>query len=155
MEESTYFEKIESFLMDTMNPEQRRAFLEEIEANPTLKEDVEAHRMTLDVIEMDIAQNLRNKLKTWSQENGSETKEVVQEFVNRENAKRRMLFKPLAIAASLLLLVAAGLSYYSHSTLGNEAIYASLPSAYVESNNRTSTVNSSETTQAQILKYYK
>ena len=124
MEEENYFERIESYLKGTLTKEEKTAFEDDLMSKPKLKEDTEMHRLALSAIELEISNDLKSKMGAWLNE---EEESIV---ADPSKFKIRSLFKPLAIAASLLLLVSAGLNFYANQQYSNEAIVSEMADAY-------------------------
>jgi hypothetical protein len=144
MEEENYFERIESYLTGTLTQEERTAFEQDLLNKPELKEDTEMHKLALSTIELEISNDLKAKMGNWLNE---EEEKIV---ADPSKFKIRSLFKPLAIAASLLLLVSAGLNFYANQQFSNEAIVSEMTDAHEETSLRS--VRSQEGIQVANLK---
>ena len=130
MNEENYFERIEAYLNGTLNSEQLVAFESDLKTDPNLLEEVESHKIAMNAIELEISNDLKSKMNIWLDEEEDKIISDPSKF------KIRTLFKPIAIAASLLLLVSAGLNWFSYTQYGDEAIVSELPEAFIYSGSR-------------------
>ena len=130
MNEEHYFERIEAYLNGTLTVEELNAFEQDLKNDPNLQEELETHQLAMNAIELEISNDLKSKMNTWLDE------EEDQIISDPSKFKIRTLFKPVAVAASILLLVSAGLNWFSNAQYGNQAIAGELPEAYVFSGTR-------------------
>jgi len=131
MEEENYFERIESYLKGTLTKEGKIAFEQELLSNPKLQEDTEMHKLAFSAIEYEISNDLKTKMGSWLNE---EEESIV---ADPSTFKIRSLFRPLAIAVSLLLLVSLGLNFYAHKEFSNEKIVSAMAPPFENTPDRT------------------
>lgn len=101
------YDTIEDYLNGKLPEEQRRAFAERLEQEPELATEVQAFRLSQEVIEEGIADQLRADFASWNQEGKQKQPAKI--------VKMRSMRKVLAIAASLLLLLTVGYLQYSNT----------------------------------------
>ena len=96
-----YFENIDNYINDSLSEEMKQSFVKELATNPDLQLAVEQHAGTQEVLDYLLEEDIQtsiNKVKS----------EIKHKPENLHIAtKRKSLFTPLRIAASLLLLVSA------------------------------------------------
>lgn len=102
------FEKIESYLMDELSKEDRVKFEQELKLDLQLQSDLEDHLLARDLIEIDIATNLKAKLQGLDQP--------------KNNIVRKFNFKVWTIAASLLICISSAWIYLDKN-YSNEALF--------------------------------
>lgn len=110
------YEKIEAYLGGQLSESEARAFEQDLVQDAGLQEELNAHLLARDAIEVAIADSLRETLKTWRGEEKT-TK------VNTEGPRIRTLWRRnLAIAASVLVLIVAGSFWWANSRYSDSAI---------------------------------
>ncbi|HUN16710.1 MAG TPA: hypothetical protein PK622_07860 [Saprospiraceae bacterium] len=102
------FEKIESYLMDELSKEDRVKFEQELKLDLQLQSDLEDHLLARDLIEIDIATNLKAKLQGLDQPKNTKV--------------RKFNFKVWTIAASLLICISSAWIYLDKN-YSNEALF--------------------------------
>lgn len=103
-------EKIDAFLLGRMNDEEKKQFELEMENDTELAQLVEVERTLMYSIE---TLELKNKLKTIANQESQETIE------NPEATVRNLFRRNMAIAASFLVLLAAGVWMWNSSSNGS------------------------------------
>lgn len=102
------FEKIESYLMDELSKEDRVKFEQELKLDLQLQSDLEDHLLARDLIEIDIATNLKAKLQGLDQPKNTKV--------------RKFNYKVWTIAASLLICISSAWIYLDKN-YSNEALF--------------------------------
>jgi len=108
MTEEKRIESIEKYLEDRMSEAEKLAFEQQLSTDSDLSEDVEHHRKANEVIKYANQKDLKDRLRS----------------IDREAQKgkpRRWLLRQLAIAASVLVLIVAGVFAYNSLVHDNDA----------------------------------
>ena len=108
------FEKMEDYIHGNLSVTEQEQFEAEMATDEQLREEVELHRKLISSVE---TESLRQLLEQIHEENfESETKVV--------SLPRRRSYFPMAIAASVALLILAGWWIFNLQTLSPESVYA-------------------------------
>lgn len=108
------FEKMEDYIHGNLSVAEREQFEAEMSTDEHLREEVELHRKLVSSVE---TESLRQLLEQIHEENfESETKVV--------SLPRRRSYFPMAIAASVALLILAGWWIFNLQTSSPESVYA-------------------------------
>jgi hypothetical protein len=102
------FEKIELYLTDELSKDERDQFERELKSDLGLQSDLEDHILARDLIEIDIASNLKAKLKSLDQ--------------SKNTTVRKFNFNVWTIAASLLICVSLAWLYLDKN-YSNKALF--------------------------------
>lgn len=97
-------EQIERYLHNEMQETERRAFEQMLAADPQLQSEVTRMRLIDEALDYAIEQDLRDQLRSWS--STSENMEPIHQ------PNIRSIYKRVAIAAGLLLLVSMSLWFF-------------------------------------------
>ena len=100
MDNQNYIEKFERYALGQMSGSESKSFEKELSTNSELSLQYRVFQLSLDAIETDVENNLRNDLESWSKE--SSTSKSVNE--PKVVPFRRQIFQ-FAAAASVLILV--------------------------------------------------
>ena len=96
-----YFENIDDYINDSLSEEMKQSFVKELATNPDLQLAVEQHAGTQEVLDYLLEEDIQTSIDKVKSE-------IKRKPGNLHIAtKRKSLFTPLRIAASLLLLVSA------------------------------------------------
>ncbi|HLF65782.1 MAG TPA: hypothetical protein VI603_18620 [Saprospiraceae bacterium] len=106
-------ERIEAYLKGTLDSAQQAEFERQLGSDDALRKEVERHRQATLAINYSLAQSLKDRLKTIEQEIGQPAKPI---------SRRLPVFRQLAIAASFLILLAAGAYFYTQRTYDTGAV---------------------------------
>lgn len=115
MMDEKLFETMENYINGRMTAEEQQSFEREMSSNPELREEVEMHRKLVSSIE---TESVRQMLEQIHEENFSENEAPVVPMRSRSR------YFPLAIAASVALLILAGWWVFSLQSSQPEALYA-------------------------------
>jgi hypothetical protein len=106
-------ERIEAYLNGTLDPAQRTEFEQQLLADEALQKEVNRHRKAAFAINYGRSQALKSRLTMID-------KELAEPTIS---ASRRIpLYRRIAVAASVLILIAAGAHFYAHRTYSSHAI---------------------------------
>ena len=115
MMDEKLFETMENYINGRMTAEEQQSFEQEMSSNPELREELEMHRKLVSSIE---TESVRHMLEQIHEENFS------QEETPLVSLRSRARYFPLAIAASVALLILAGWWVFSWQSSQPEALYA-------------------------------
>lgn len=136
------FERIEAYLANRLSAEARAAFEQELTDNSELADEVALHRLERRAMQLELHADLRQTMQAWKNEAAQTT--TKQEAVVR--TLRPRLGRTLAYAASVLVLVFAGTSWWATQQYSDEALALDANSVPRISRNRGTT---DQLTQAQ------
>ncbi len=108
------FEKIEAYLQNALDPEEKAAFEQQLDRDPELKKEVDLQLELANAIETDAMQAALDRIHE-------------QQFgVHAGKGQGRLIrrLRPLAVAASVALLVIAGWWIFGNSPNSNGDLYA-------------------------------
>ena len=105
-------DKIEQYLTGKMDGVEQQAFEAELNSNSTLAEELDAHRLAREAIELSIGDSLRGQFQEWHDSTATGTTKEGAKIVKM--APRIALRRVLAVAASVLLLLAVGSYWYAN-----------------------------------------
>ena len=105
------YENIENYLLGKLAKKERQSFEDRLGREADLQEEVDAFRIARDVVENNIADQLRSDFATWDKE---ETQVSQQEAKVVKMRPRR--WRSIAIAASFALFLSAFMSWYTINT---------------------------------------
>ncbi len=137
---SETFERIEAYLANRLTAEERTAFEQEISENSELAEAVALQRLERRAMQLALHDELRQTMQAWRAEEASPQQEAV------VRPLRVRFRRTLAAAASVLVLVLAGTSWWATQQYSNEALALDANAAPRISRNRGAT---DQLTQAQ------
>lgn len=120
-------DKIEEYLSGAMAGEERQAFEAEVAANPALADEVGLLRLAREAVELEISDNLRQQFQEWDQSAAKSTEEAEAKVVKMK--PRANLRRILSIAATVLLLIAAGTFWFANNQYSSNAIAGDLYSS--------------------------
>lgn len=103
MKKNTNFDRIEAYLFEHMQPEERLDFEKEMAENSELAAEVEKQRLEIRAMELLAEQELRMNFAEWKVEKAEQDAQGGARIVAMSNT-RRMIFR-IAVAASVLLLI--------------------------------------------------
>ena len=106
-------ERIEGYLDGTMDPAQQLVFEQELATDPELKLMVHKHRKANVAINYALRQSMKERLKAIDRETDTGA---------TGSTTLRIRFQRFAVAASVLVLIAAGLHFYAHQNYSSSAI---------------------------------
>lgn len=110
------YDKIEAYLGGQLSESEARAFEQNLAQDAGLQEELNAHLLAKDAIDVAIADSLRETLKTWKEEEKGN-------IGITEGPRIRTLWRRnLAIAASVLVLIVAGSYWWANSQYSDSAI---------------------------------
>lgn len=116
---------------------ERQTFEAEVAADPALAEELDVHRLAREAIELSISDNLRVQMQHWQEMEASDTKNEEAKVVKM--APRRTLGRILAIAASVLLILATGTFWFANESYSADKMamsyYESTPISLVRGDN--------------------
>jgi len=109
MEQNPTYHKIEAYLDNSLPAAEHEAFEREIARDPELAQQVELQRFERDAMEVLVEEDLRDDIAGWK-------KDMLQVYVDKNKEAKRIEMKTrrnrfLAIAASFLVILAAGVSF--------------------------------------------
>ncbi|PHN03999.1 anti-sigma factor [Flavilitoribacter nigricans] len=113
-------DKIEAYLSGALAGAERQAFEAEIAGDPALAEEVDAVRLAREAVEFSISSNLRAQFQEWQEAEATGTKTEEARVVTM--APRRNLRRVLAIAASVLLILAVGSFWYANEQFASDQL---------------------------------
>ena len=119
-EESTY-QQIQDYLEGNLEAAARTAFEAAMQDNPELKKAVDLQRLSMEAIELVIADSLRADLQAWQAE--AEQKDTTSGGGQIRTLRQRIL--PLSIAATVLLVIGFFASTYLAQPYDNDALASS------------------------------
>ena len=99
-----YFEKLEQYFGNELNELEKLQLEKEMAQNPDLRQEFQKHQLAIDAIDLLIEKNIRTKFQEWQP--ASRVKEVNSAPPARSVSTKKIYFRPIAIAASFLILVA-------------------------------------------------
>lgn len=115
------FDKAEAYVLGILPPDERTAFEQELTKDSNLATEVQLLRLEHDAMRILEQDDLRQQMAVWSMQK-KEMESSGAKIVPMQ--KRRSLIRPLAVAASFLVLMVAGWSViqynYGSSALGND-----------------------------------
>lgn len=109
-------DKIEAYITGELTGAEREAFEAELAGNPGLAEEVDAVRLAREAVELSISDHLRTQFLEWQEVEATGSKTEEAKVVTM--APRRNLRRILAIAASVLLILAVGSLWYANDQFG-------------------------------------
>lgn len=109
----TDIDKIEAYLSGEMTGADRQSFEAEMAERPELADEVDLCRLAREAVELSIGDQLRQQMQQWQQEEAGADKNRTAKVVKM--APRQSMRRVLAIAASVMLLLAAGTFWYANS----------------------------------------
>ena len=115
MMDEKLFETMENYINGRMTAEEQQSFERELSSNSELREEVEMHRQLVSSIE---TESVRQMLEQIHDEN------FAREETPLVSMRSRSRYFPLAIAASIALLILAGWWVFSLQSSQPEALYA-------------------------------
>ncbi|MCB0639946.1 MAG: hypothetical protein KDC54_25165, partial [Lewinella sp.] len=116
------FSRIEAYLTGELPPDDRQAFEEEVARDEALARELEQHRLEHQAMRMLLHDELRATMQSWRKDAPSTKAEDDGAKVVSLSARRGRVRRLLSIAASLLLLIGFGGSWWAHQTVGNQAL---------------------------------
>lgn len=122
---NNYIEKIDQFLDGELSTSEHNEFEQAIENDATLETAVMNNLLLREAVEVGYQDQLRSNIKQWRSEAKNEVLEeetATKVRSMKPNRTARKWMQPLAIAASFLLLLSAGLYLYMPSQYSNDAI---------------------------------
>lgn len=138
MDLDQYYEQIEAYLNNTLSPDARTVFEQQLKDTPALKRAVLNHVLANEALGLVIEDNVNAKLNRLAQQRQKAT------AAKSATAKIIPFWKrPLAIAASILLVVLAGTFIWSNQQYSNKAL-----TAQFYANSTLPTVRSDQATNA-------
>lgn len=115
------FDKAEAYVLGILPPDERTAFEQELTKDSNLATEVQLLRLEHDAMRILEQDDLRQQMAVWSMQK-KEMESSGAKIVPMQ--KRRSLVRPLAVAASFLVLMVAGWSViqynYGSNALGND-----------------------------------
>lgn len=102
------YENIENHLLGKLPKKEQEAFIEQIQQDPDLQEEVDAFRIARDVVENNIGEQLRSDFGAWDQESKQATKRT-----SKIVTMRPRRWKAIAVAACFMLFSYAFMSWYN------------------------------------------
>lgn len=115
MMDEKLFETMENYINGRMTAEEQQSFERELSSNPELREEVEMHRRLVNSIETESVRQMLEQIHT---------ENFAREETPVVSMRSRSRYFPLAIAASLALLILAGWWVFSLQSSQPEALYA-------------------------------
>ena len=117
-----HIERIEAYLEGQLSAEANQAFEAELNTNTELRQAYDLYRLSLDAVEVAIADDLRSQMKVWDEESAQSAPAST---LKVSSGGRRWMM-PLAAAASIALIIGFATTIwlpgkYSDSTLASGA----------------------------------
>jgi len=115
-------DKIEQYITGAMAAAERQAFEAEVASDPDLAEEVEAYRLAREAVELSISDQLRDQFRQWGEVEATGTINEEAQVVRLR--PRHSLRRVLAIAASVLLILAVGSFWYANDQYAADQLAA-------------------------------
>ncbi len=116
------FDKIEAYVLGTLNEVEKENFEQEISADKELATEVQLHKMEHEAMRILDRDHLKAQFSNWATE--KQQQEQSSAKIVKMSSSRRLITRRLSIAASFLVLLIAGFGLiqnnYSNNALANE-----------------------------------
>lgn len=113
MSPEKYHTQIEAWLLGELSPEEAQSFENQMKADDSLSKAVKEQEVAFEAIDLLVEENLTHKLKALQEERYAKPRSI--------GILRRM---PLAIAASVVVLIAAGVAFMMNQNFSNQQLVA-------------------------------
>ena len=144
------FNKIEAYIKKELSAEEMRDFEKEMQRDEALAAEVRLQRLEWEAVHIMQRDQLKAKIADWQKEKPFvfEPEELLEEetkVIPLNESKKRSWMRPLAIAASILLIIGIGTRNYLMNNYSNESLFASVKNTPQLSANYKSSDSNSET----------
>ncbi len=122
-----FLNKIDDYLSGALAADELAAFEKELASNTTLAEQVQIHQLERETALLFLEQDMKANIQKWRTEGVTDTSETKQEAkvvaLGEQNPQRTIgIRRILSIAASVLVLVGAGIAFWANQNYTNDSL---------------------------------